>query len=626
MEDLPKLVPYVIEEVLSSDNFYTHYKADHEEKNHTYIITEFTPSFMISRTKEGDIEVVERFAEEYEGALNRFIKMGETLHGLREPFVTSVEELIKFNNTAYIVRKQVSCKSVEESFKTQKIDYNNAYALLRPLVQTLAAACKKGLLFQFAPGDLRVDPYGQLVLNSMFAWNADCRHTITQIAETYYLLVAGVTYDPEISKNPTIDSLDLPVKLAALLKNILTEESSYGSIEDFSKQLRRVMETESKNDKLEKFVNNNFVEPKIIKKEIVAGILAGVVILSALFISFPLAQIFISNWNEERGDHGYFQTQWEEEVNATLAVFTRLHTAYAVTDPRDPTVMLNGSFYSQGQVLYHRTYQGGYGLSRRVGTGLSYLLASNVRPAFITSHGEYIFFSDGLEDYSIRRVRIDGSGLETVSSHTASFLHIYENELFYTNHSNRDFLYRMDLSTFESRPFLKVAAYEALIRDGHLYFINGSSGFRIYKVPIDQHDYQPVRVNQANSDNLRLQGRHIFYRDVENSTVNRFNYAGFTDEVMLPMAVASFDISGPTIAIVEVDTHELWLYDMNTQELGHTGLFAAYAMAGFGNAYIIDYNDVRINRLAESAMVLGLEASLEYPEHEGEIYQGEIED
>jgi hypothetical protein len=245
------------------------------------------------------------------------------------------------------------------------------------------------------------------------------------------------------------------------------------------------------------------------------------------------------------------------------------------------------------------------------------MLAPNVRPAFITYHDGFVYFSDGLSGYNIRRVPADGSGgLGTVSDDMASFLQISGGFLYYTNHNNRDFIYRMDLSTLVSSRFLSVPAYETLIYRGRIYFINGADGFRINSVPVGQPEAEPVRLNDANSDNLRI-GSDIFYRDLSDNSINRIR-AGVSSSAAYGMPVESFDIYGETLAVIAEGTNHLWFYHTPSLSSWNTGYRASYAASVPGGAMIIDFNNIGLTRLVESPEITPAEPDEEedYPYEE----------
>ena len=650
LAEFPKLTPYVIEEIISNDSFYTNYRATatHLEEEQSYIITEFNPSFMVRRTEEGVLEPTERFVMEFETALDRFTKLGEAMVSLGEPFIVPIQELLQLNNTVYVVRQMSGSgryKELDEGLGTDKMNYNDAYVMLRPLIQSLMVAWKRRLLFQFQPGSVFVNPYKQLVVDSMFAWEGDHRNTIKELTKLFYRLISGVEYNPSFPDNPSIEALGFPPRLNAFIREILTDEPSFGSIDDFSRQFRSIMDMEGDKEIVSGKPIGDESKPKTpitVNKKAALGVIGGVSAAVILLIVAPLLWIFVFNQNVEDDDYtdlvyGYVQYDGYDEQEGevaeeivipgpgTQAAFVRHHTGYAVTDPRDPTIMLNGSFYIDGQASYRRAYRGGYGLIRQVGNSEMVLIASGVRPAFITSHGGFIYFSDGSADYNIRRVRADGSGdVETVSTDTASFLHIYGDSLFYTNHSNRDFLYRMDLNTMQSQPFLRLAAYEPVVSDGLLYFINGNSNFNIYVIPVNAPEDEPVSVNRANSSNIRVSGGHIFYRNVEDNTIGRIAPL-FSSSLPIPpsapMPVASFDILGNVIAIIEARNSQLLFYDMQSGEILTTGVFASYATVDSTRqgeqfaAYVIE-RDVsgNIYRIAMLYQIDEYEEEYEYDE------------
>ncbi|MCL1987112.1 MAG: DUF5050 domain-containing protein [Firmicutes bacterium] len=598
---LPTLEGYNIETILSNTPFYTNYRASSANRDsgedYSYIITEFNPSFMVRRIESGALEVTERFLIEYETAFERFVKLGESFKALKEQFVAPIEEFVQTNNTAYIIRVMGRYGGINDNFPNERMDFNDAYVLLRPLLQSLVAANKAGLFFQYEEDSFGVNHYSQLMLDSMFSWEEDPLTSVIATVKLFYRFISG--YEHASSGSPSIDDLALPPRLTKTFKEVLEGEPTYGSLDDFGKQLRTVMEAEGRKDIIEKA--KVYKPSKPVKKLMAVGIIAAVAVVMLAFITIPFILIFsaINEYNE-----GEEEAPLETFVVAPIlpTTFLRLHSGYAITDPRDPTIMLNGAFFQQAGSLYFRSSQGGGTLSRQSAIGTDTVLATNVRPAFITSHGNYIYFSDGLEDYHIRRVHMTGGDAETIVENTASFLNVSSNFLFFTNHDDRDFLYRVDLNTLAMEPFLRLATYETIIYAGQIYFVNGSGNFRIYTVPENNPNAPPERLNNSNSDNLRISDGYIFYRDLATSTIHRMTLSGLeVSAPIIPFAVASFDINGHTMAVIEEHSQMVWIYNTATGSLESTGTMASYLSAGNNMAYIIDYNDSTINRLAELA-------------------------
>ncbi|MCL1998429.1 MAG: DUF5050 domain-containing protein [Turicibacter sp.] len=597
MADYPQVDPYFIEERISGTSFLTNYRAVFEDgsDNRNFVITEFNPTFMVRRHEDGNtIEPVERFLIEFETALERFTKMSEAFSELNEPHIASIENVLKVNNTVYVVRELDSRnRSLDGGLGTEKMDFNDAYQLLRPLTQNLATAWKAGLLFQFDLTTIRVTPYQQLLLVAMFDWETDHTKTIKQLGYLFYRLVTGIVFNPS---SPDYERFSLPPRLGAAMKDILTGEPAYGSIDDFNKQMRAIMDIEGR-----KIVETHSEveeegESKPIKKPIAFALIGAAAVFVVGAIVVPLVWLVLYVQSFEIGEIEHRVPFHVTAAEAATTPFVRLHSGYAITDPRDATVMLNGSFLLNAGMVYHRSFQATNGLSSRMATGGSTnLVISDVRPAFLTAHGGYIYFSDGLANYSIRRVRPDGTGLETVSENMASFLTVDGNTLFYTNHSNRDFLYAMDLGSLQSTAFLQKPVYEPVILGRYLFFVNGSSNFRIYSISLDNPSAAAVRMNDANTDNLRVSGTTLYYRNIDNGTIHLVNALGEETVLEIPIPVESFDILpsllAPTIfTIIEEGTNELWFYDRH--QLISSGIFASYvSIINSSLAYAIDFND-----------------------------------
>jgi len=614
MATLPKIPPFEISEVISSNSFYTNYSATatHLEGNVNFIVTEFNPVYMVDRAEDGVLDPKERFLMEFETALETFINRGEALDSLGEPFIAPIEELIRANNTAYVVRQVDRYTFLEEGLSGKSMDFHEAYQFMRPLIQSLVMASGRGLYFQYEPGDFTLTTYGQLMIDSMFIWEGDFNETLVALAKLYYRLIAGVPYSPEVPENPKMIDI-MPTRLAAIMEEALTGDTAFGSIDNFNKEVRTAIDSDPRKatPTTEKPLLQHSSEPtERLKKRTAVAILAGLAVCIVGLMSIPIVLLRGAS-TEEIADQAYYQYMYAlldalDETYVPEGEFVRIHSAHAVTDPQNPTDMLNGSFlYHNGQ-KFMRIYQEGYGLARQGPDGSVTMLASNVRPTFITYHGGFVYFSDGLSGYNIRRVRADGSGeLRTISDDMASFLQISGEFLFYTNHSSEDFMYRMDLNTLAGSRFLSVPAYETLIYRGGIYFINGADGFRVNSVPAGQPETEPERLNDANSDNLRI-GSDIFYRNLSDNSINRIR-GGVSSRVAYGMPVESFDIYGETLAIIAEGTNRLLFYHTASSSSQDTGYRAAYAASVPGGALIIDFNNTSLTRLVESPEILPIE-------------------
>jgi len=643
--DLPNLSPYVADSVLSADPFYTSYKARSTDKpGFKYIITEFNPSFMVTRTPMGALEATARFVMEFESALEKFTNYCELFEKLNEPFIAPIEEILYLNNTVYVVRQTDRHRDLNESLGNNPMDFSEAYVFMRPLIQNLVHANKHSqLLFQMLPGDIRMDPYGQLILDSMFAWEGNHFDTITELAKLFYRLVSGVPYNAGVTI-PAVEDLRLPQRLTATIQEVLSGDATYGSIDDFAKHLRTIMNAEGNMDIIadrSRQKDDEVVEEEVVvSKGAVAKVVALVVGLLVFVIGAPIAFFTFFNQDADEGEEpiagssAYYATtqpggttgstvsgnegagsdsfEGEGAGGATGAQFVRLHTGYAITDPFDPTVMLNGSFFERNGHVYHRIYQNGHGLAHRAPNGSTTVLVEGIRPAFIVLHGDFIYFADGLENYAIRRVRADGSGLETIVEHTASFLQVDRNMLYYTNHSNRDFLYRINLDTMQNERILNIPAYEPLIAGRRLYFINGHSGFNLYSFELDSDDaIIPERFAEGNIDNLRWNMGNIYFRDMNTKRVEQRWILGPTIDFEFPLRedgtpfqVESFDIEGTLMVFIEAGSNpEVWFYNLSNQQLQRAGVVASYVYAVPGGAFMVYYNDSRVIRRIEPVVI-----------------------
>jgi hypothetical protein len=482
------------------------------------------------------------------------------------------------------------------------MDFHEAYQFMRPLIQSLITASGKGLYFQYEPGDFVLTTYGQLMVDSMFIWEGDFNKTLAALAKTYYRLVSGVPYAPEVVENPKMSEI-MPTRLAGIMEEALTGDTAFGSIDNFHKEVRTAVDSDPRKAPAAERYAAQASQPDRLKRRTAIAIIASLALCIIGLMAVPIAVLRGANAEAAAGQayHQYMNGLPDaiDEANMTKGPFVRMHSAHAVTDPVNPTDILNGSFLHHDGQTFLRAYQEGHGLAQQMPDGSIKMLASNVRPSFITYYDGFVYFSDGINGYNIRRVRADGSGgIETISDDMASFLQISGGFLYYTNHSSRDFMYRIDLSTLESSRFLNVPAYETLIYQGGIYFINGADGFRINYVPVGQLGAEPERLNDANSDNLRV-GSDIFYRDLSDNSINRIS-GGVSSIVVHDVSVESFDIYGETLAIIAEGTNQFWFYHMPSLSSWNSGYRAAYASSIPEGALIIYFDNTGITRLVEA--------------------------
>jgi hypothetical protein len=592
-----ELPGFTLESVDSKDNYLTHYSAL-GEKNVPYTVTEFFPSYMASRSETGGLLVVPRFANEFEIALSKFKRTAQAMMDLNDPSVTPIENIIEANETAYVVRRVSELPTLDTYMSGKRMDFGEAFLFIRPLFIFLTQSQSMGdgieLMFKFTHINLRINRYGMLVLDSMFYWDITYQATIMDISKLYFQLITGSVFDPS-TPDPQAFGVTPPPKLDAMLKEVLTDDILYGSIDDYFKKFKSVVDTDTggpSDDEKGSGLSGNIMKWAAIGLAVVfigaLLVLLNLVVLPAYRHMFP----GLANPHMAHAPAAVQPAGEEEEEEERRPDFF----AVAYTNPRDGSDVLNGMFAAYENTFYYRGYNNGPCLIKRSPDGAEHILVHNVRPSFINATGDFVYFSDGLSGNKIYRVTTNGDQLEMLSRHAALYLHLDGNFLYYTNHDDFNRLYRINLRTMEDSLFIPVSALETVILNGTLYFINGSHGFNLFSVDVNAANADWTRLNSENSNNLRLFNRLLFF--LVGDEIRITNLSGQPVMFDCPVKAYAFHPAGDWLVIIEAETYALFAYNPETREKVEisTSTASAYVWAYDGRIHVSDYYDSRFKR------------------------------
>jgi hypothetical protein len=572
---------YTLESMSFKDNFLTHYNALADDNKTAYTITEFNPSYMVNRTESGEMEIVSRFANEYTAALNKYIKMAKAMQKMNNASITPVEDVIEYNNTAYAVRKVNDLPTLGTYMSGKRMDLREAYLFIRPLFLYLAGAQRDELLFSFNEKDLRVNRYGQLVLDGMFVWEIHLHATLVDMMKLYFQLITGKVYDPAI---PSIQSygLTLPPKVETLLNEVFTGDIAYGSIDDFLKKFKSVVDVGGARSGGDG--NSDGRLSGILKW---AAVCLGAVLFVAL--GFALYFYLLPAYRDLHPGLANPNFILEPEPMPPSHERTRDFFAVAYTHQRDGGDILNGAFNLHRGSLYYRGYDNGFCLMVRGPGGSEQALVKNVRPSFITVSDDYIYFVDTLSGNQIYRTTLSGGQAELLSSNCALYLQLDGKYLYYTNHDDLDRLYRINLDTKEDASFINHAAYENTMDGSRIIFTNGSWDFNIFSFDTAAEEPRLVRLNHANSANLRF-SNHVLYFLAGNE-IRAMRTDGYPVAINCPIAAYGFHPIRNMLVVIEEETYRVYVYDITTgEQTPLSGNFqAAYVWAEGNTVYAVDY-------------------------------------
>ncbi len=245
--------------------------------------------------------------------------------------------------------------------------------------------------------------------------------------------------------------------------------------------------------------------------------------------------------------------------------------------------------------LYYRTYKNsGYSLAKREPGKAEEILWIETRPAFLTTDGNgNIYFSDGQNANKILQINENTGEGRIISDNCGLYLCIIDGFLYYTNHDDRDRVYRVNLSTLEEERYIQAAAFETATDGKNLYFINGDDNFNVYSAKISGDSPELTRLNEENSRSLCYSNGMLIYTG-EDGRLRAMNTAGRQAEMNCSVKARGLTTDGKWVVIVEEETHRVCAYNLDTESTVSLGgdNRASYAWVSEGTVYAVSYSDI----------------------------------
>ncbi|MCL2387590.1 MAG: DUF5050 domain-containing protein [Defluviitaleaceae bacterium] len=559
--------PYVLTKTIGGDNYLTNYAAsgaDGEE----FVITEFFPSYMSKRADDGTLEVSERFTREFTDDLEMFVKRAQGFQEIRDASLHPVVEIFERNHTAYIVRRACSLTTVDQYMGSQSMDYDEAYAFIRPLLLSMAQAAEKGVMFTINNGDFRVNAFKQLVLAAPLSWETDFHAPLTHMVKLYYRLVTG----SEASHGaPPFSAfgLEVPPRIESLVMEILGGDVLFGSLDDFYKRFKSLID----GGNVEVDPNEGKTTLAIMK-----------VMAASLFVLLALGLCFLAFGAVNAYRTGTFWANPEIFASAE-APSPPIYdlSAVTLTHPRNPADALSGSFGTYEGFLFFRGEQG---MKSRLFGDVVFipgamgvlalsddrLILPDVVPSFIVGHDRRIYFVDSASDGAIYRSTTIGENLTRITDHAALNLTVLGDYLYYTRIDHNHNLYRINLRTNAYERVLPSPVFATASSDSHLFYLTQESGrdtLSLYawypSYPEPAGTLRQLSTN-VGSTTLRIFNNQIFFIDT-NGQVRSMSFDGAQIATFEPENVRTFDIFFQWLVFTEEGRHVPRAYNMDNGRL-----------------------------------------------------------
>jgi len=579
--------PYELQGVITSDSHLTHYKAK-DSKSDDYIITEFQPTYMVTRNDDNTtLDVSDRFSKEYINDREEFVRRINAFEEMRDSSIYPVVSVIERNNTAYMVRRACNLTPVETYMSGQQMEWLEAYHFVRPLILGMAQAADAGVLFNFSLSDLRVNSQKQLVLTGLISWETDFHPSLVQIARLYYKLVTGVEAAETDAPGFNVFGIDVPPRLESMVMEILTSEILYGSLDDFYRKFKSLVDGSE-----EAVARSGGLGTKVLKS--VIAVLSVVALFALVGLAFGAVEAHRASvaWASPNlfatGD--IIQPEYD---------FTRV----TQTHPRDTSDALVGSFIVHEGFLFSR---GDGGMMRRrvdglavipgatgiVATAEDSIILAGAKPSFMISHGRYLYFVDSSASNVIYRMLFNGTELQRITDYPALYLATIDNFLFYSNPHHNYHMYRINLDTMESELYLPMQALYTMSDGERLFFLSdvGTDHSGLYV--LDPEEAIVRGLVGGVGLGMRIWDDRIFYLDAW-GRVRSIDKDGTPLETHAPTNVRSFDVFAQWMVFTEEGRHLPRAYNMNTEAVSTltSTEWVSYVWMHGGITYAIDHRD-----------------------------------
>ena len=579
--------PYDLIGSVGGDNYLSHYKATNES-GEELIITEFFPAYMVKREDDGTLSFSERFTKEFIADRDDFVSRAEALKDNRDASIHPILDVFEKNQTAYIVRRVCSFTTVAQYMGSAAMDYDEAYHFIRPLLISMASVADKRMYFDISMNDFRVNAFKQLVLAAPPAWETDFHPSLIRVIKLYYRLVTGVE-PPENSPPPfSAYGLEVPPRVEALVTEILAGDILYGSLDDFYKRFKSIMEgTNEADDGSDKRTLS-----------VMRGVVAALFVLFAL--SLPLLAFAVVR--AHRAQHFWTSPEIFADSEAHPAP-EHDFSALMLTHPLNTADAVHGSIVAHDGFIFRRG-EGGL-LSRRFGEILfvpgaaamldlqeDRLVVEGVKPSFIAGHERDVYFSDINNGGRIYRTTATGEDLVRITDYGAMNLSVIGDYLFYTRVDGNHNLFRLNLNTNVSELIYPHPVRATLSSGSHLFFVASDEGGPNSLLAWDITSDAPVRRISANAaSSIRVSQEMLFYLDTD-GRIRSTTFEGQPIAVHAPENVLSFDVYFEMILFTD-ERRVPRSYNMNT---GHfetlsTTVWASYVWAHDGILYALDHRN-----------------------------------
>jgi hypothetical protein len=393
------------------------------------------------------------------------------------------------------------------------------------------------------------------MLDATFSWDLNFHSSIIEVMRLYFKLVTGASHTKEKS---TLSSygITVPARLEEIVAEVLSgADLLYGSLDDFYKKFKFVLDLET---------GSGAGDVKSTSSRVLGS--AATVLMVLALVS--LGGLVYGGVLAYRSSAGWANPNRFADAARPVPRFD--FTAAALTHPRDSGDAVGGSFHFHDVFLFYRSDWNRPVLARRrieernlqipgtVASEAEYIFIDNVRPSFINtwkngSGDSYIFFSDGLSGNAVYRATLDGLNRNPVqiSRNTALHLVVLGDYLYYSNHDDNHFMYRIDLNTLDERLILRMPIFGAVTDGERLYYLSGGDGGPFGVFMLDPNDPDAGRQLAAGAGMVLVYANGLLYFNDAEGHVHVIDTEGGSVSTYNEISVHTFTVDGNWLLFTE---------------------------------------------------------------------------
>ena len=182
--------------------------------------------------------------------------------------------------------------------------------------------------------------------------------------------------------------------------------------------------------------------------------------------------------------------------------------------------------------------------------------------AYLHVDGEWLYYVAYHDDSSIRRIRADGSGGETLLvKGEVSAMSISDGEIFYADRYMNE-IWKLNLETMETTLLKKAYPTHLYATDGWLYYIDSTDGYFLCRMRTDGSEDQQLTGEDVQVEDMNVVDGWIYYRDnYMGSTLQRMDLEGGNQERVTDEPTMEVNVAGDYIYYAKGSGGEL--YRMN---------------------------------------------------------------